>query len=155
MVGIDADQNPDTGSVLYGAEFGLDLTGGRPAFLRPGPGGYLDEASGTFTATMGGGVVTFTFKASDVGLTPTSGFDGLSYFSADGRGVTAETIRVFKGKKVLKTFKFGLADTNPFLGYYASWKVPKKVKGKLRFCVQSVDRAGNKSNTSCAALTIK
>jgi hypothetical protein len=210
MVGIDADQNPDTGSVLYGAEFGLDLTGGRPAFLRPGPGGYLDEASGTFTATMAGGVVTFTFKASDVGLTPTSGFDvfvlgyaqggadtapdirtvnyqmvagtprpqlgpdtrgpldeavkstgtrgktaRLSYFSAEGRGVTAETIRVFKGKKVLKTFKFKLADTNPFFGYYASWKVPKKVKGKLRFCVQSVDRAGNKSNTSCAALTIK
>jgi len=210
LVGIDADQNPDTGSVLYGAEFGLDLIGTRPAFLRPGPSGYLDESAGAFIATMAGGVVTFTFKASDVGLTPTSGFDvfvygygqgaadtapdirtvnyqvvagtarpplgpdtrapldeavkstgthgktaRLRFTSADGRGETAETIHVFKGKKVLKTIKFGLADTNPFFGYYVGWKVPKKVKGKLRFCVQSVDRAGNKSNTSCAALTIK
>jgi hypothetical protein len=33
--------------------------------------------------------------------------------------------------------------------------VPKKTKGKLRFCVTSVDRAGNKSNASCAPLTIR
>jgi hypothetical protein len=33
--------------------------------------------------------------------------------------------------------------------------VPKKTKGKLRFCVSSTDRAGNKSNNSCAALTIR
>jgi hypothetical protein len=210
LVGIDADQNPDTGSVFYGAELGLDLTATGTSFLRPGPDGYLHDATGTFTATMGGGVVTFTFKASDVGLSPTSGFDvfvlgygqgavdtapdirtfnyqmvartarpplgpdtrapldeavkgtgthgktvRLRYFSADGRGETAETIRVLKGKKVLKTFRFRLADTNPFVRYYAEWKVPQNVKGNLRFCVDSVDRALNKSNTSCAALTIK
>ena len=78
----------------------------------------------------------------------------LVYFAADGRGETADTIVVYRGKKVLKRFSFLLEDTSPFLSYVARWKVPKKVKGKLRFCVTSMDRAGNKSNASCAALTI-
>ncbi len=79
----------------------------------------------------------------------------LYYFASDGRGETADTIVVSRGKKVLKRINFRLEDTNPFLPYFARWKVPKKVKGKLRFCVTSMDRAGNKSSASCAALTIK
>jgi hypothetical protein len=210
LVGIDADQNPDTGTVFYGADFGLDLTGTRQTFLRPSPRGYFADAAGTFSATSGGGVVTFTVKAADLGLSPTSGFDvfvaafaqgyfdtapdlrafnyqqvagtprpvlgpdrrppvddaingtgthgkvvRLRYFASDGRAETADTVRVYKGRKVLKTFRFRLEQTNPFGVYYANWKVPKNVKGKLRFCVQSTDRAENKSNTSCASLTIK
>jgi hypothetical protein len=79
----------------------------------------------------------------------------LSYVAADGRGKTADTIRVYRGRKVLKTIRFALDDTIPFLSYYARWKVPKKIHGKLRFCVQSADEAGNKSKTSCAPLTIR
>jgi hypothetical protein len=79
----------------------------------------------------------------------------LGYLAMDGRGETADSIVVYKGKKVLKRINFQLEDTSPFLPYVAGWKVPKKTKGKLRFCVTSRDRAGNKSNTSCAALTIK
>jgi hypothetical protein len=56
---------------------------------------------------------------------------------------------------VLKTIHIPFDDTNPFLPYVATWRVPKKIRGKLRFCVNSVDRAGNKSNVSCAPLTIK
>jgi hypothetical protein len=79
----------------------------------------------------------------------------LWYFVADGRAETADTLRVYRGKKVLKTIRVPFDDTNPFLPYVATWRVPKKIRGKLRFCVTSVDRAGNKSNVSCAPLTIK
>ena len=41
------------------------------------------------------------------------------------------------------------------LVYFARWTVPRKMRGKLRFCVASTDRAGNKSVASCAALTVK
>jgi len=61
---------------------------------------------------------------------------------------------IYKGKKVVKRINYRLADTNPFLPYVARWKVPKKTKGNLRFCVTSTDRAGNKSKASCAALKI-
>ena len=79
----------------------------------------------------------------------------LDYFAADGRGETSDTIVVYKGKKVVRRFNFLIADTSPFLVYSANWKVPKKTRGKFRFCVASTDRAGNRSKTSCAALTIK
>jgi hypothetical protein len=36
-----------------------------------------------------------------------------------------------------------------------TWRVPKTVRGKLRFCVSSIDRARNRGKESCAALTIR
>jgi hypothetical protein len=209
-VGIDVDQNPDTGSVFYGAEYELDLDGNVASVLKAASNGSYDPVASpaSYQASFAGGVATFIFKASDFGIT--SGFNvyavgydrvwidtapdiravnyqlvgGVSppalqpdnrapvdealkstgvhgktaelyYFASDGRGETADVIVVYKGKKVLKRINYRLEDTNPFLPYFARWKVPKKVKGKLRFCVTSMDRAGNKSNTSCAALTIK
>jgi hypothetical protein len=83
------------------------------------------------------------------------GIAHLDYEAADGRGSTADTIRVYRRSRVLKTFRFSLADTNPFFYYYAKWQVPKSVRGRLRFCVRSVDAAGNKSNLSCAPLVIR
>ncbi len=62
---------------------------------------------------------------------------------------------VYRGRKVLKRISYRLEDTSPFLSYFARWSVPKKVRGKLRFCVSSTDRAGNKGKASCAALTIR
>ena len=211
-VGIDADQNPDTGSVLYGADFALDLVGANAAFLRPSPDGFLDDAAAppSFQASSAGADATFSFKATEVGMTPTSGFavfalgfargavdtapamrtvnyqlvpgtppavppaDGrapideairstgvrgriarLHYFAADGRGETSDTIRVLRGNRQLRRIVTRLEDTNPFFRYSVGWRVPKKVRGKLRFCVSSVDRAGNRSNVSCAPLTIR
>jgi len=209
-IGLDTDQNPDTGSVFYGSEWELDLEGADATAYQATPdGGYTRVAPPpSYQAHLSGSVVTLTFKASDLGIT--SGFNvhalafdnsfvdlapdirtvnyqlqsgatapllnpdrrapidqairsagthgkavELFYFSLDGRGETADSFVVYKGKKVVKRLHTALADTNPYLLYSMRWKVPKKTKGKLRFCVNSVDRAGNKSNTSCAALTIK
>jgi hypothetical protein len=209
-VGIDSDQNPDTGAVFYGAEYELDLEGITPTLYRAAANGYYEKAPlpPSFQAIITGGVVTVSFKASELGIgsgfnvyavgfdnssldsapdirmvnyqlvggapqpplavdhrapvdqaLKSSGIHGklveLVYFASDGRGETSDSIVVYKGKKVQKRISFRLADTNPFLPYVARWKVPKKTKGKLRFCVTSTDRAGNKSNTSCAALTIR
>jgi hypothetical protein len=210
-VGLDTDQNPDTGSVFYGAEWELDLEGGTlvSVYQATSNGSYTQVAAPpSYQASFSGGVATLTFKASDFGITSgfnlhALGFDNswldsapdyrsvnyqlssttaapvlqpdnrppvdqaikstgthgkvaqLGYLAMDGRGETADSIVIYKGKKVLKRINFQLEDTSPFLPYVAGWKVPKKTKGKLRFCVASRDRAGNKSNTSCAALTIK
>jgi hypothetical protein len=209
-VGIDTDQNPDTGSVFYGAEYELDLDRGTILVLRDAPDGYYTEAiaPASLRIVFSAGTATFSFKASELGITSgfnlyTIGFDRqnidtapdirtvnyqlaggttapllgrdtrapktealkskgvhgkvaqLDYYAADGRGETSETIVVYKGKRVLKRINYLMEDTSPFLSYFARWSVPKKTRGKLRFCVTSTDRAGNKSKATCAALTIK
>jgi hypothetical protein len=209
-IGLDADQNADTGSVFYGAEYELDFDRNVPSVLRARPDGFYDDtlAPASFHAAFAAGVMTFSFKASDFGVTSgfnlyaisfdndsgdaapdirtvnyqlvggtpqpaatpdrrapivealrSTGIHGkiarLGYFAADGRGETADSLIVYRGRKVLKRINIKLADTIPFWSYTAGWIVPKKVRGKLRFCVSSKDRAGNKSNVSCAALTIK
>jgi hypothetical protein len=209
-IGLDTDQNPDTGSVFYGAEWELDLEGSSATVYQAAPNGSYTQAPapGSYQATMSGGVATLTFKASDFGISSgfnihALGFDNnwldaapdiravnyqlsssttqptlqpdrrapidqafkstgthgkialLGYLAMDGRGETADAFVVTKGKKVVKRINLPLADTSPFLPYIVRWNVPKKIKGKLRFCVTSTDRGGNKSNKSCAALTIK
>ena len=79
----------------------------------------------------------------------------LSYWAADGRGLTADTLRVYRKSRLLGTVRVRLGDASPFLNYYAQWHAPRKVRGKLRFCVQSTDAAGHRSNLSCAPLTIR
>ena len=79
----------------------------------------------------------------------------LAYAAQDGRGVTADTLRVYRRGRLLRTIRISLDDANPFYVYDARWRVPRTVRGKLRFCVQSVDAAGNKSNVSCAPLVIR
>jgi hypothetical protein len=209
-VGIDTDQNPDTGTVFYGSEYELDFEGTAPRFYRAAANGFYEEAPlpPSFAGSFSGGVVTISFKPSELGASAgfnvyAVGFDNstldaapdiravnyqlvkgttppplqpdhrapvdeairstgthgkvatLYYFASDGRAETSDAIVIYKGKKVVKRINYVLEDTNPFLPYVARWKVPKKMKGKLRFCVRSSDRAGNKSNTSCAALTVK
>ena len=210
-IGLDADQNPDTGTVYFGAEYELDLQGTVSGVLQAKPDGDFTPglAPASLHAGFSGGAVTISFRASDFGISsgfnlytvaldrsnaydeapdirainyqlvggtqpPALGRDGrapivaaikssgvhgrvarLYYNAADGRGETSDTIVVYRGKKVLKRINFRLDDTNPFLVYSAGWKVPAKIRGNLRFCVTSKDRAGNKSKASCAALTIK
>lgn len=210
-IGLDADQNPDTGSVYFGAEYELYLFNGEVIVLRPTADGTSYEQAPTppsLRISAAAGSATFTFKASEFGITsgvkifalaydddwvdaapdirtfnyqlapgtsaPLLGRDtrppltqaikstgthgkiaDLFYLAADGRGETADAIVVYRGKKAIKRFNYAMADTSPFFSYSARWKVPKKTKGKFRFCVTSTDRAGNKSKASCAALTIK
>jgi hypothetical protein len=79
----------------------------------------------------------------------------LEYWAQDGRAVTADAIRVYRGTHPLRTIRIALGDANPFWRYGARWRVPHAVHGRLRFCVQSVDAAGNKSNLSCARLGVR
>jgi len=79
----------------------------------------------------------------------------LEYSAQDGRAVTADTVRVYRGTRLLRTIRISLGDANPFWTYDARWRVPRTVHGRLRFCVQSVDAAGNKSNLSCARLGVR
>jgi hypothetical protein len=214
-VGLDTDQNPDTGSVYYGVEWELRLEGAAATVYQAAPDGDFTRVSApvSYQASMSGGVATATFKASDFGITSgfnvyALGFDNnwldpapdirtvnyqlsssttppvlqpdhrapidlafrstgthgklaqLLYLAMDGRGETSDAFVITKGKKVVKRLTVPLGDTSPLLPYVLRWNVPKKFKGKvlkgaLRFCVTSADRAGNMSNKSCAALTIK
>lgn len=79
----------------------------------------------------------------------------LDYSAEDGRAVTADTIRVYRKNHLLRTIRFSLGDTNPFYVYYTKWRVPRKLRGQLRYCVRSVDSAQNASNLSCARLTVR
>jgi hypothetical protein len=212
QIGLDVDQNPDTGSMFYGAEYGIDLSGSEVEFLRAGSSRFLEPtaAPASLRVDAAAGVVSFTFSGSEVGLAATSGFEIWAYSFAkgyvdtepdfrtinyqlipgnvqptlgvdrrapvvqahtsrgthgknvellyevrEGRGKSADTVRIFKGKRLVKTLRYRLEDTSPFLYYWGNWKAPKKVRGAYRFCVSAVDEAGNKSNTSCAKLTIR
>ena len=209
-IGLDVDQNPDSGSAFYGAEYELDFDRGAIALFRNAPNGFFAPgiAPPSLRVVFSDGAATFSFSAADLGIT--SGFNlyaltadatrldlapdirtfnyqlaggtsapllgrdtrapltaaikskgvhgkivNLNYAALDGRGETSDEIVVYRGKKQIRRVIFPIADTNPFFFYSARWKVPKKTKGKFRFCVTSTDRAGNKSKASCAALTIK
>jgi hypothetical protein len=79
----------------------------------------------------------------------------LDVISADGRGLTADTYRIYRGRHLLETRRFGLTDKNPFRFYFTRWRVPKRVRGPLRFCVSAVDAVGNKSNLACARIIVR
>ena len=79
----------------------------------------------------------------------------LTYQTLDGRGKTADTIRIYRGKRLLKTIRRPLGDSNPFELSHVSWRVPRSLHGRLRFSVRSADTAGNESNLSWASLSIR
>jgi hypothetical protein len=211
-VGIDVDQDPDTGSVYYGQEFSIWLKVGRAVLYSASRSGGFelapppDSLQGSFKA----GVATFSFKAADLGIARGSGFNlsvidtahsrpmdsapdvgtfdyqlvpgtrprapgpdtraplddarpsrgapgktaRLAYLASDGRGVTADTVRIYRGRRVLKTLRTALSAKNPFLPHSVSWRIPRTIRKRLRFCVSSRDAAGNESNTSCARLIV-
>jgi hypothetical protein len=79
----------------------------------------------------------------------------LAYAAQDGRGVTADRVRVYRRGRLVRTIRISLGKANPFYAYEAPWRVARRVRGRLRFCVDSVDAARNKSNLSCAPLVIR
>lgn len=79
----------------------------------------------------------------------------LAYWVLDGRGRTAETIRIYRGSRVLKTIRVPLSDSNPFVTSQAAWRVPRYLRGRLRYSVRAVDAAGNRSKLSWARLVIR
>jgi hypothetical protein len=204
---LDLDQNPDTGSLFYGAEVGLDLSSDGLGFQRLT--GFKSRSAPlppSLSGSFRDGVVTFTVKASDLGVAPGVGFNvlaravtdeapdyrtfnyqlapgnappdlapdtcapvvhafssegdhrygaQLNYRVADGRGRTADVIRIYRGSRLIKEFRERLANTNPFVWYWEGWRIRHKVRpGMLHFCVRSTDAAGNQSQVSCAKLEL-
>jgi hypothetical protein len=69
---------------------------------------------------------------------------------------TREAITIRRGGKVLASKSTAFGDVISGDLYYAEWRVPKKLRpGRLRFCVVSNDRTGNRSDPACASLLIK
>jgi hypothetical protein len=79
----------------------------------------------------------------------------LTYATLDGRGKTADTIRIYRGNHLLKTIRLPLRDSNPFDVSAVTWRVPRGVRGHLRFSVRSADAARNRSNLSWARLAVR
>jgi hypothetical protein len=76
---LDLDQNPDTGSLFYWAEIGFQLSSDGLAFSRLS-GFQIKTAPRppSLRATFNDGTATFTVKAHDLGLLPSSGFNVLA-----------------------------------------------------------------------------
>ena len=79
----------------------------------------------------------------------------LTYWTLDGRGRTADTIRIYRGARLLRTIRRPLRDSNPFLLSHVRWHVPRAVHGRLRFSVRSADAAGNTSPLRWARLAVR
>ena len=63
--------------------------------------------------------------------------------------------RIYRGHRLLKTIWTPLANANPFATTAATWRVPRNVRGDLRFSVRSFDAAGNKSPVAWASLFVR
>jgi hypothetical protein len=79
----------------------------------------------------------------------------LEYWVLEGRGRTRQLIRIYRGHRLLKTIWTPLANANPFATTATTWRVPRNVRGDLRFSVRSFDAAGNKSPVAWASLFIR
>jgi hypothetical protein len=79
----------------------------------------------------------------------------LDYRISDGRGKTAEVIRVYRAARLVKVIRTPLERVDPFEWYSVGWRIRHKVRpGRLHFCVRSTDAAGNESQPSCAKLLL-
>ena len=79
----------------------------------------------------------------------------LDYWVLEGRGRTRQMIRIYRGRRVMRTIWTSLADASPFGSSATTWKVPPRVHGALRYCVRSFDAAGNRSSRVCAGLQVR
>lgn len=83
------------------------------------------------------------------------GIANLRYSSSDDSGEAYEQIMILKSNKVVGRVTTVLGERDPDFTYMQKWSVKKTIYGKFRFCIIAIDGAGNKSNQSCAALTVK
>jgi secreted trypsin-like serine protease len=68
---------------------------------------------------------------------------------------TRERVRVLAGGRVLATLTGPLARGEEGLVHRMTWKAPRKLTGRFRFCVESWDESGNASDPSCAPLRLR
>jgi len=79
----------------------------------------------------------------------------LTYWVLDGRGRTAEVIRIYRARRLLKTIRIPLHNANPFDLSHAKWRVPRALHGRLRFSVRATDAGGNRSRLISSSLTVR
>jgi hypothetical protein len=77
----------------------------------------------------------------------------LRYRVHDNGGRTSERVRVYRGKKVLKTFLRPLRTTDAAVAYWVTYSFP--ARAAYRFCVRATDAAGNSSPPRCAAVRVR
>jgi hypothetical protein len=98
-------------------------------------------------------------RAPHVIVWPSTGVHGkvakLRFSALDGRGKTGETIRIYRQARLLKTIRVRLRNTNPFVEQAASWRVPRTLRGRLRFSVRAFDAAGNRSPLRWASVVVR
>lgn len=68
---------------------------------------------------------------------------------------TRERIRVLAGDRVLATLTGPLVPSERGVVRRMSWKAPRALTGRFRFCVESSDESGNQGDPSCAPLRLK
>jgi uncharacterized repeat protein (TIGR01451 family) len=74
----------------------------------------------------------------------------------DDRGVAKAVAKVKRKGKVVGTAKTGFGPVASGSTYFVGWHVAhKSPTGRYAFCVVAIDRAGNRSRSTCAALTVK
>ena len=74
----------------------------------------------------------------------------------DASARTREVVRVLRrdGSRVA-TIRTRFTPSRRGATYHVTWRSPKSLVGRLRFCVEAVDRAGNRSAPSCAPLVLR
>jgi serine protease AprX len=78
----------------------------------------------------------------------------LLYRIAEQSRKTRERIRVYRGRRVIRTIATPLSTREAGRTYYVFWRAPRRPQ-LLRFCVQAWDANGNASARSCAPLRIR
>jgi hypothetical protein len=80
----------------------------------------------------------------------------LRFAASDDSGRIAFTIRILAAARpALAVIRIPLGPVDPAKLRSVAWQVPAKLPARrLRFCVNAVDRAGNRSVRSCAPLTV-
>ena len=77
----------------------------------------------------------------------------LDYYSQDDRGFAGELYRIYRGTRLIKSWGVLAGERDGRL-QRAPATLPASVSGSLTFCVGAQDLNGNRSNWSCAPLTI-
>jgi len=73
-----------------------------------------------------------------------------------GVSTAGNEVTVLNGRKVIARWRHGELMNLPqrFGMWSETWKVPKRIRGPLSFCVRAWDEAGNESK-SCRTITLR
>jgi hypothetical protein len=83
------------------------------------------------------------------------GIAHLIFSVSDASRVTREDVKVFEGSRRLAWFVSHYERSDAGRVWY-EWRIPLSKRGhRLRFCIFSADRMGNRSTTSCSPLRVK